>query len=493
MNDLMASVAVTGWLFALRALVLGGKVSSTHSGQWREHFAGVDMPVPVLGGGTVTGINFDNAASTPPLKRVRDLVNGFSDVYSSVHRGTGYKSRLSTEAYEQARERVARFLHVDDKHQVVIFVKGTTDALNRIAAEEARLDGRQVLVTEMEHHADLLPWRHRSGHVMVGLSDDGHIDLDAIEAALKQSNGKISLVAVCGASNVTGFVSPIHDVAELAHRYGARISVDAAQLAPHHRIDVGPADDPRHLDFVSLSGHKMYAPYGAGVLVAPREFFSGAPEVMGGGAIDIVTWDDTVWADLPDREEAGSPNVIGAVAMGAAIETLLELGFDEMLDHESALGSRMLSGLSDIGGVGVLGSVEACTPEARLGLASFVVDGLHHGLVAAALSHEWGIAVRHGCFCANPYVFHLLHMGRDEVVAVEGEVTAGRRKALPGAVRASLAPYNTAAEVDRFLEAVRQVARGKIKATYEQSADGTYAPAGGWPRVPSLLHAFVKD
>src|SRR5712691_4935859 len=472
---------------------LGARVTSPHFGHWREHFAGVDLPVPVAGGGTVTGINFDNAASTPPLKRVRDAVTGFSEVYSSVHRGTGYKSRLATEAYEQARDVVAGFLDVDERSQVVIFVKGTTDALNRIAAEQARLDGRQVLVTEMEHHADLLPWRHRSGHVMVGLSMDGHIDLEAIEHALKARDGKVGLVAVCGASNVTGFVSPIHEVAELAHRHGALVSIDAAQLAPHHRIDIRPAGDPGHLDFVSLSGHKMYAPYGAGVLVAPREFFAGAPEVMGGGAIDIVTWDDTVWADLPDREEAGSPNVIGAVAMGAAIETLLELGFDEMLDHESALGSRMLSGLSDIDGVGVLGSVEACTPGARLGLASFVVDGLHHGLVAAALSHEWGIAVRHGCFCANPYVFHLLHMGKDDVVAVEGEVTAGRRKALPGAVRASLAPYNTEAEVDRFLEAVRQVARGKIKATYEQAADGTYAPAGGWPMVPSLLHSFVKD
>src|SRR5439155_1621051 len=111
---------------------------------------------------------------------------------------------------------------------------------------------------------------------------------------------------------------------------------------------------------------------------------------------------------------------------------------------------------------------------------------------AAALSHEWGIAVRHGCFCANPYVFHLLHMSRDDVVAVEGEVTAGRRKALPGAVRASLAPYNTEAEVDRFLEAVRQVARGRIKATYEQAADGTYAPSGGWPRIQTPLHAIVK-
>ena len=451
--------------------------------RWREQFAGVDIPVPLHGGATVTGINFDNAASTPPLVRVREMVNRFSDLYSSVHRGTGYKSRLSTEAYEDARELVAKFLGVDEREQVVIFVKGTTDALNRIAAEEARLDGRQVLVTEMEHHADLLPWRHRSGHVMVGLSPDGHIDLDAIEHALKSADGKISLVAVCGASNVSGFVSPIHDVAELAHRHGARVSVDAAQLAPHHRVNVRPASDPGHLDFVSFSGHKMYAPYGAGVLVAPRDFFAGAPEVMGGGAISIVTWDDTVWADLPDREEAGSPNVIGAVALGVAIETVLELGFDAMLDYELALGRRMLKGLSQIDGVGVLGGTEPCDEKSRLALASFVVDGCHHGLVAAALSNEWGIAVRHGCFCANPYVFHLLHMSKRDVEAVEGDVTSGRRKALPGAVRASLAPYNTEAEVDRFLEAVQQIARGRVRADYEQSADGTFAPAGGWPRI----------
>ena len=468
-------------------------MTSPHAGHWREHFAGVDLPVPVHGGGTVTGINLDNAASTPPLTRVRDMVNRFSDLYSSVHRGTGFKSRLSTEAYERARELVSDFLGVDDKDQVVIFVKGTTDALNRIAAEEARLDGRQVLVTEMEHHADLLPWRHRSGHVMVGLSEDGHIDLDAIEHALKTANGKISLVAVCGASNVTGFVSPIHEVAELAHRHGARVSIDAAQLAPHHRIEARPAGDPGHLDFISFSGHKIYAPYGAGVLVAPRDFFAGAPEVMGGGAISIVTWDDTVWADLPDREEAGSPNVIGAVALGVAIETLLELGFDEMLDEELALGRTMLAGLGGIPGVAVLGGAEQRTNAGRLALASFVIEGMHHGLVAAVLSHEWGIAVRHGCFCANPYVFHLLRMSKDDVSAVEGEVTAGRKKALPGAVRASLAPYNTQAEVDRFLEAVRHIARGRVKATYEQAADGTYAPAGGWPRIESPLHAALRQ
>ncbi len=463
-----------------------------HTGHWRDHFAGVDLPVPVLGGGTVTGINFDNAASTPPLKRVRDAVTAFADVYSSVHRGTGYKSRMATDAYEQARELVADFLNVDRQSQVVIFVKGTTDALNRIAAEQARLDGRQVLVTEMEHHADLLPWRHRSGHLMVGLTPDGHIDLDAIEHALANSGGKIGLVAISGASNVTGFISPIHEVAELAHRHGALVSVDAAQLAPHRRLDIRTADDPGHLDFVSFSGHKMYAPYGAGVLVAPRDFFAGTPEVMGGGAIRIVTWDDTVWADLPDREEAGSPNVIGAVALGVAIETLVELGFDDMLRHEAELGDHLLESLRGVPGVTVLGELVPNQGGERLGLASFVIDGVHHGLAAAALSHEWGIAVRNGCFCANPYVFHLLKMNKEAVEKVEGEVSADRRTALPGAVRASLAPYNNRAEVDRFADAVRQIATGRLRASYEQAADGTFSPVGGWPAIRNPLRTLVK-
>ncbi len=463
-----------------------------HPARWREHFAGVDLPVPVMGGATITGVNLDNAASTPPLNRVRDAVTAFSEVYSSVHRGTGYKSRLATEAYEQARELVADFLGVDKRTQVVIFVKGTTDALNRIAAEQARQDGRRVLVTEMEHHADLLPWRHRSGHIMVGLTPDGRIDLEAIEHKLVAHAGGVGLVAICGASNVTGFVSPIHEVAELAHRHGALVSVDAAQLAPHHRIDMRLASDPGHLDFVSFSGHKMYAPYGAGVLVAPRDFFAGAPEVMGGGAISIVTWDDTVWADLPDREEAGSPNVIGAVALGVAIETLLELGFDAMIRHEVELGSALLARLGQITGVTVLGGAHASPDASRLALASFTIEGHHHGLVAAALSHEWGIAVRSGCFCANPYVFHLLHMSKEAVGAVEGEVTAGRRKALPGAVRASLAPYNEEAEIDRFVAAVSHIAARGPKADYEQSADGTFAPAGGWPSIPSPLRSLVK-
>jgi selenocysteine lyase/cysteine desulfurase len=207
---------------------------------------------------------------------------------------------------------------------------------------------------------------------------------------------------------------------------------------------------------------------------------------MGGGAIQIVTWDGTIWADLPDREEAGSPNVVGAVALGIAIDTLLTLGFERMLDEENRLGRRLLEGLARIPRVRVLGSLDPC-PGGRLALASFVVDGIDHGLVAAALSHEWGVAVRHGCFCAHPYLMHLLHMTRHEVDTIVDEVTTGGRKALPGAVRASLAPYNTDAEVERFLEAVHTIAGGGIKAAYEQAVDGDYAPAGGWPPVEVAL------
>ena len=347
----------------------------------------------------------------------------------------------------------------------MIFVKGTTDALNRIAAEQARLDGRQVLVTEMEHHADLLPWRHRSGHVMVGLTPDGHIDLEAIEHALKEGGGPDRPRR--GERRIQR-----HRL-RLPHprgrRAGSSVRRAASRSTPRSsRRITASTSVPRTIPATSISsrfsGHKMYAPYGAGVLVAPRDFFSGAPEVMGGGAISIVTWDDTVWADLPDREEAGSPNVIGAVALGVAIETLLELGFDEMLEHEIALGRRLLEGLSDIPGVTCSAAPEPAGEPERLALASFVIDGVHHGLVAAALSHEWGIAVRNGCFCANPYVFHLLQHEQGR-----GRRGRGRGHGGPpqGACRARCArasrPTTPRPRSTGFVEAVRQIARGQIE------------------------------
>ncbi|MHB8508008.1 MAG: aminotransferase class V-fold PLP-dependent enzyme [Candidatus Dormibacteria bacterium] len=219
----------------------------TSTNALRSRVVGADAYVPVAGGSRPY-VNFDNAASTPPLVAVRDAVSGFADWYSSVHRGTGYRSRVSTQAYEEARTVAADFLGVDRAAQSVVFVNNTTDAVNKVAGQLARQGRGKVLTTVMEHHANLLPWRHRSGHILTGLRADGRLDLEALERTLSERADQIALVAVTGASNVTGYVTPIHEIAELAHRHGALVFVDAAQLTPHRAIDVRPVADPGHLD-----------------------------------------------------------------------------------------------------------------------------------------------------------------------------------------------------------------------------------------------------
>ena len=464
----------------------GMTLATAAASAWRELFCGVDREVPVAGGGTAPYVNLDNAASTPPLRAVRDAVHALADWYSSVHRGTGYKSLVSTHLYESARERVARFVGADPATQSVVFVKTTTEATNHVAGTLARTAGGTVLTTVMEHHANLLPWRHRLECVVTGVGADGRVDLEAMERALADHRGAITLVAVSGASNVTGLVTPIHDVAELAHRHGARILVDAAQLAPHRRIDMRSADDPRHIDFLAFSAHKLYAPYGCGVLVGPRDFFTGMPEVLGGGAVDVVTPDDTVWAAMPDREEAGSPNVVGAVALAVAIDAVEAMGLDAVEDHEVGLARCVEAGLRGVPGARVVGPPWRDGDEDRLGLLSIDVEGVHHSLLAAAMSWEWGIGVRHGCFCAHPYIEHLLGLSEQEVRLLRAAVIGGDRSRLPGAVRVSFAPYNTEAEAELVVRAVTSLTTEGPRAEYVRDAHGDFRPAGGWPALPDL-------
>ena len=460
-------------------------VGAPATSPWRELFCGVDREVPVAGGGTAPYANLDNAASTPPLRAVRDAVHALADWYSSVHRGTGYKSLVSTHLYESARERVARFVGADAS-QSVVFVKTTTEATNHVAGTLARTRGGPVLTTLLEHHANLLPWRHRLGCVVTGVDAHGRLDLEAMERALVDHRGSISLVAVSGASNVTGLVTPIDDVAALAHRHGALVLVDAAQLAPHRRIDMHPAHDPRHIDFLAFSAHKLYAPYGCGVLVGPRDFFTGMPEVLGGGAVDVVTPDDTVWAAMPDREEAGSPNVVGAVALAVAIDSVETMGFDAVEEHEVGLARHVVNGLGNVSGARVVGPPWRDGDEDRLGLLSIDVDGVDHSLLAAALSWEWGIGARHGCFCAHPYIEHLLGLSDEEVKRLREAVVRGDRSQLPGAVRVSFAPYNTRAEADLTVRAVTAIAAEGPRAEYVRDAHADFRPAGGWPALPDV-------
>lgn len=456
---------------------------------YRDRFVGTDVEVPTLDGSLIPYINFDNAASTPALRSVRDGVMAFLDHYASVHRGTGFKSQLSTWAYEDARSAVIRFVGADPESHVCIFGKNTTEALNKLARRMRFRPGDVVLATEMEHHSDDLPYRGVAEVVHAGLTKDGRLDETDFDRKLEALRGRVRLVAVTGASNVTGYINPIHRLAAKAHAAGAMIVVDAAQLAPHRHLHMGALDDPEHLDFVALSAHKMYAPFGTGALIGHRDLFEdGDPDMRGGGTVEIVTVDDVVWADPPEREEAGSPNVVGAVALGLAIRELEWIGMDRVLEHEAELTRYALERLGAVEDLRIFGDPRPESFKERLGVIPFELDGPSHFLVAAVLGHEFAIGVRSGCFCAHPYVLHLLGLNRDQARQVRERMLAHDRRTMPGLVRVSFGLYNTLEEIDRLVEALERIRAGEYRGKYVQDTEsGEFVPEGWSPDFRSYF------
>jgi selenocysteine lyase/cysteine desulfurase len=393
------------------------------------------------------------------LPEVWKAVEVFLPWYSSVHRGSGIKSRVATEAFERARDAVGEFVGAPPEHDVV-FVRNTTEAVNVLAA--ALPEGARVLTSPVEHHAGMLPWRRHDVRLLPFTASADELCGDC-EHALDSAPERIDLVAVTGASNVTGEVWPLARLAAIAHRRGAQLFVDAAQLAPHRPIDMAGTG----IDFLALSGHKLYAPFGAGALVGPmRQFGDAAPLLRGGGAIELVTLDDVIWADAPDRYEAGSPNVIGAVALGAACHTLRALGMQSVAAHERTLAARLRHGLATVPGLDQLALWKDAGVD-RVGVASFNLRGYRHPLLAAILSAEHAIGVRNGCFCAHPLMTHLLGIGEAEASRLQAEVKAGAKPPLPGAVRASVGLGVTPDDIDVLIDALGDIARRGPALRYE--------------------------
>lgn len=456
----------------------------------RENIVGIDAQVPLLDGTARPYVNFDNAASTPALRPVLDKVNEFMTWYSSVHRGSGFKSQIATEAYEAAHAIALRFVGADPATHTAIFGKNSTEALNKLANRFPFQPGDVVLTTLMEHHSNDLPWR-KVAHVEHVLPDaSGALDEAHFDRLLERYAGRVKLVAVTGASNVTGYINPIHRIAEKAHAAGAQILVDVAQLAPHRAVDMRPLDDPGHLDYVVLSAHKMYAPFGTGALIGRRDtFLQGDPDMVGGGVVEIVTVDSVSWTGLPDREEAGSPNVVGAVAMAQAMLCLEAIGMDALAEHEAVLTARLLERLGRIPRVRVFGITDPARAREKVGVVPFIVEGMSHYLVAAILSAEGGIGVRNGCFCAHPYLLHLLGVDEQQATSYQQEIRNGVKAHLPGLVRASFGCYNNEAEVDWFAEMLERIVRGDYRGRYIQDpASGAYWPEGFAPRLEAYFH-----
>lgn len=455
----------------------------------RENIIGVDQKVPVLGGGHLPYVNLDNAASTPVLREVLDAVNRFMPWYSSVHRGTGFKSRLSTQIYENAREIVADFVGANAGEHTVIFGKNTTEAINKLSYRLPLAADDVVLVSMLEHHSNDLPWRARANVEHIGTDGQGALDFDDLERLLAKHSGRVKLLAISGASNVTGHMPDIHRLAKLAHQAGAQILVDCAQLASHRRIDMGPLRDPAHLDYVALSAHKMYAPFGSGALIGRRDTFEqGEPEYRGGGTINFVSLNDVAWAASPDRDEAGSPNVVGVVALAVAIKYIQRIGMEAIQRHEVDLTAYALEQLAGIDGLQIYGNALPAKAATRLGVIPFNLRAVPQALVASILGTEFGIGVRHGCFCSHPYVTGLLGVSSARRREVQTEIRLDDRSQLPGMVRISFGFYNHRADVDALAAALGEISSGEYRGSYLQDRTSGEFHAQGWS--PDNSHFF---
>ena len=378
-------------------------------------------------------VYLDNAATTQKplcvIERERDY---YLHENCNIHRGVHYLSQMATEAYENARQTVARFINAPEAHEIV-FTRGTTESLNLLATSLSTLNPQlsiKTMVTAMEHHSNLVPWQQmvqrQGGELLVApMDDNGVLDLQAYEKLLKQGP---QIVAMAHVSNTLGTVNPVKEMIRLAHQYGALAVVDGAQSIAHTPIDVQDLD----CDFFVFSGHKMYAPMGIGGLYGKTEWLEKMPPYQfGGEMVDTVSFEKTTFNKLPFKFEAGTPNVGAALGLETAIQFIESFDRTEVLMHEDALVAAAIEGLSKIEGMRFIGQA----PE-RSGLVSFIIDGIHPYDLGTIID-KMGVAVRTGHHCAEPVM---------------------TRFGIPGTVRASFAMYNTLEEVDVLVKAVARAA-----------------------------------
>ncbi|WP_181771012.1 aminotransferase class V-fold PLP-dependent enzyme [Amycolatopsis pittospori] len=427
-------------------------VAETVATQEIPTVACADLRVPLVTGGDIAYANLDHAASAPCLDKVRDAVDEFLPWYASVHRGAGFASQVSTKLYERTRGILRDFVDARST-DTVVFTRNTTDSFNLLARSLPK--HTSVVVFDTDHHAALLPWKGPNVR-RIQTPRTRLAAVSAVDEALADCPQGPRLVVITGASNVTGELLPVKEIAAVARRHGARIALDAAQLAPHRKISVRKLD----VDYIALSGHKLYAPFGAGALIGRADWLRAAqPYLAGGGATKLVTRDSedlgVVWNAGAERHEAGSPNTVGVYALGVACETLAA-NWDGIVAHEDELLVRLRRGLAGIPGFAELRLFDA--PVDRVGTLSFIVDGFEPGWLAAVLSAEYGIGVRDGAFCA--------HVATKRLIAAAG--SEGQQ-----AVRVSLGLGSTAEHVDRLVLALRQIVARGARWQYEK-------PEGRW-------------
>lgn len=374
----------------------------------------------------------DSAASAQkPDAVINAMVHTMHHQYANIHRGLYWLSERATEAYEAVRDQVAGFLNASSREEIV-FTRNSTEAINLVAYSFGSLltPGQAVVISEMEHHANLVPWqmlRDRMGIELriAPITDAGDLDMEAFGQLL--SDGKVALVAITHMSNVLGTITPARQIADMAHAAGALVLFDGSQAVVHHRTDVQALG----ADFYTFTGHKLYGPTGIGVLWARRALLEDMPPFMGGGdMISTVTFEKSTWANVPHKFEAGTPAIVEAIGLGAAIEWVEKFGFDAIAAHEQALTTYALERLATVPGLNVVGH-----PKERGGVISFTMADVHPHDIATLLDRN-GIAVRAGHHCAEPLM---------------------RRLGLTATARASFGIYTMQEEIDALADTLVRI------------------------------------
>jgi cysteine desulfurase / selenocysteine lyase len=377
-------------------------------------------------------IYLDNAATAQRPQQVIDaLTKTYTEYYGNIHRAAHFLADKATAAYEETREKARTLLNAESREQI-IFTKGTTESINLVAfsfGEAYIREGDEIIVSEMEHHSNIVPWQLLAGRkgakiVMLPIDDEGRLMIEMLDSLI---TSRTKLITVTHVSNVLGTINPVKQIASIAHSKGVRIFVDGAQAAPHLRIDVQDLD----VDFYACSAHKMYGPNGVGILYGKKELLEQMPPYQGGGEmISEVKFSGTTFNDLPYKFEAGTPNISGVIAFGAAIDYLQNIGIENAAALEHELLEYATKSLLKIPGLRIYG-----TQAEKSGVISFNVEGVHFFDLGTMLD-KFGIAVRTGHHCADPLMDHFN---------------------IQGTVRASFALYNTMEEIDIFIDSLKKV------------------------------------
>lgn len=422
----------------------------------RKLFVGLDKKVNVEGKGRIIPINFDNAATTPPFKRVMKKILETSEYYGSIERGDGQKSLYCSDLYEESRNYLLKYFNAPEDIYTAIFVANTTDGLNMLSNILINSKDYIVITTRMEHHSNDLPWRGKCNLKYVEVREDGRININDIEELVDKYRERIKYITITGASNVTGYINDIKRIAKLIHKYGGKIIVDGAQLVPHKRVSMCQEDSSENIDFLVFSGHKIYAPFGSGAIIGLKESFNmNPPDSKGGGTVDLVLDDREIWLNTPEKNEAGTPNLFGAVAIMEAMKEVERIGFDTIEKNEKELLKYIIDGLKDLSRVRLYADNENIND--RLGILVFTIDGMSYEEVGEKLSEVRGIGVRQGGFCSHPYTRRVLGIADNEL---QNYIS---KNGVPGLVRVSLGIYNTKKEANIFLETIEYLCRRYAK------------------------------